>query len=73
MLCLGVFFGRVITNKEKKRDVRMEMFAKSMKRFNVHTPVTNVQAQIWHGRRKHATWTHKKQYVIILQALRKEQ
>jgi len=26
----------------------MEMFAKSMKRFNLHTPVTNVQAQIWH-------------------------
>ena len=54
MLCLGVFFeGCVIlivffvTNKEKKkRDIRMEMFAKSMKRFNLHTPVTNVQAQI---------------------------
>jgi hypothetical protein len=24
----------------------LEMFAKSMKRFNLHTPVTNVQAQI---------------------------
>jgi hypothetical protein len=24
----------------------MEMFAKSMKRFNLHTPVTNVQVQI---------------------------
>jgi len=35
-----------VTNKEIKRDVRMEMFAKSMKRFNLHTPVTNVQAQI---------------------------
>jgi hypothetical protein len=53
MLCLGVFFeGRIIlivfsvTNKEKKRDVQMEMFGKSMKRFNLHTPVTNVQAQI---------------------------
>jgi hypothetical protein len=41
MLCLGVFFeGRItlivffVTNKEKKRDVRKEMFAKSMKRFN---------------------------------------
>jgi hypothetical protein len=52
-LVLGVFFeGRVIlivffvTNKEKKRDIRMEMFAKLMKRFNLHTPVTNVQAQI---------------------------
>jgi hypothetical protein len=46
---LGVFFeGRVIliTNKEKKRDIRMEMFAKSMKHFNFHTPETNVQAQI---------------------------
>jgi hypothetical protein len=32
-----------ITNKEKKRDVRMEMFAKSMERFNLHT---NVQVQI---------------------------
>jgi hypothetical protein len=51
MLCLGVFFeGRVIfivffvKNKEKKRDVRMEMFAKSiMKLFNLHTPVVQVQ------------------------------
>jgi hypothetical protein len=25
----------------------MEMFAKSMRRFNLHTPVTNVQAQIY--------------------------
>jgi len=50
----------------------MEMFAKSMKRFNLHTPVTNVQAQILHRRRKRATWTQKNQYVIILQALRKE-
>jgi hypothetical protein len=53
MLCLCVFFeGRVIligifvTNKEKKGDIRMEIFGKSMKRFNLHTPVTNVQAQI---------------------------
>jgi hypothetical protein len=53
MLCLGVFFECCVilivfseTNKEKKRDVRMEMFAKSMKRFNLHTPVTNVQVQI---------------------------
>jgi hypothetical protein len=53
MLCLGVFFeGRVIlivffvANKEEKRDVRMEMFAKSMKHFNLHTPGTNVQVHI---------------------------
>ena len=80
MLCLGVFFegcviliGFFVTNKEKNRDIRNEMFAKSMKRFNLHTPVTNVQAQIWHRRRrKRATWTQKKWYVIILQALRKE-
>jgi hypothetical protein len=49
MLCLGVFFeGHVIlilffvTNREKNRDVRMEMCAKSiMKRFNLHTPSEN--------------------------------
>ena len=53
MLCLGVFFeGCVIlivvfvTNEEKKRDIRMEIFAKSMKPFNLHTSVANVQAQI---------------------------
>ena len=68
MLCVGVLFEVCIilivffaTSKEKKRDVRREMFAKSMKHFNLHTPVTNVQVQIWHRRRrrKRATWTHK--------------
>ena len=67
MLCLGVFFEICVilifffvTNKEEKRDVRMEMFAKSMKRYNLHTPVTNVQVQIWHRRRrKRATCTQK--------------
>jgi hypothetical protein len=49
----------------------MEMFAKSMRRFNLHTPVTNVQVQIYDIEEgENMQQEHKKVYVIILQALR---
>jgi hypothetical protein len=43
-----------------------------MKRFNLHTPVANVQVQIWQKKKKTCNMNTKKQYVIIIQALRKE-